>query len=191
MVVVPIVFCSIALGVSQLGSGHKLGRVSTKTLGYFVATSTISATLGMLLVQIVRPGDGFDPSDQAALLEQYRGDADEKRAMAEQQRFWPDVIVGTVSRNPLKDAVELNMIPIIVTAILFGVALASLRVDGSRGDKPDPIFCDIRILGGLGHIFCIVLHGIPTNTKGMPRVQSLGSACSGVVRCFLYYASND
>ena len=117
MVVVPIVFCSIALGVSQLGSGQKLGRVSTRTLGYFIVTSTISAALGLLLVQVVRPGDGFDPTDQTALLEQYRGEADEKRAMAEQQRFWPDVLVGIVSRNPLKDAVELNMIPIIAVTI--------------------------------------------------------------------------
>ena len=149
MVVVPIVFCSIALGVSQLGSGHKLGRVSTKTLGYFVATSTISATLGLLLVQIVRPGDGFDPADQAALLEQYRGDANEKRAMAEQQRFWPDVIVGTVSRNPLKDAVELNMIPIIVTAILFGVALASLPVE-----KAAPVNA---VLDGVGSAMVVIV----------------------------------
>ena len=132
MVVVPIVFCSIALGVSQLGSVKKLGRLSTKTLGYFVVTSALSAVLGLLLVDLVRPGEGFDTETQTRLLEQYRSEALEKQTLAEQERFWPDVIVSIVSRNPLRDAVELNMLPIIFSAILFGVALTRLDEETAK-----------------------------------------------------------
>lgn len=132
MVVVPIVFCSIALGVSQLGSVQKLGMLSTKTLGYFVLTSATAAVLGLVLADLIQPGDGIDPNDQSALMAQYRGEALAKQSLAEQERLWPDVIVGIVSRNPLRDAVELNMLPVIFSAILFGVALTRLSKDKVR-----------------------------------------------------------
>ena len=126
MVVVPIVFCSIALGVSQLGGANKLGRLTTKTFAYFVMTSAVASLVGVALVSLVRPGEGMDASEQSALIEQYRVEAQEKQNLAEQERLWPDVIVGIVSRNPLRDAVELNMLPVIFTAFVFGIALARL-----------------------------------------------------------------
>jgi DAACS family dicarboxylate/amino acid:cation (Na+ or H+) symporter len=126
MVVIPIVFCSIALGVSQLGGAQTLGRLTTKTFAYFVMSSALASLLGVILVSGVRPGEGMDASDQAALIEQYRSQAQEKQNLAEQEHFWPNVIVGVVSRNPLRDAVELNMLPVIFSALIFGVALAQL-----------------------------------------------------------------
>lgn len=131
MVVVPIVFCSIALGVSQLGAGEKLGRLTTRTLGFFVVTSGFAALIGLSLVTLLGPGHGFDPEAQSALLLQYGEEADQKRVLAEQERFWPDVIVSIVPRNPLRDAVELNMLPVIFAAIVFGVALARLPEETS------------------------------------------------------------
>lgn len=132
MVVIPIVFCSIALGVSQLGGAHKLGRLGTKTFAYFVMTSAVASLVGVVLVNLVRPGEGMDAQEQSALIEQYRGEAQEKQSLAEQERFWPDVMVGIVSRNPLRDAVELNLLPVIFTALLFGIALAQLPEKKTR-----------------------------------------------------------
>jgi DAACS family dicarboxylate/amino acid:cation (Na+ or H+) symporter len=89
-------------------------------------SSALASLLGVILVSGVRPGEGMDASDQAALIEQYRSQAQEKQNLAEQEHFWPNVIVGVVSRNPLRDAVELNMLPVIFSALIFGVALAQL-----------------------------------------------------------------
>lgn len=132
MVVVPIVFCSIALGVSQIGGRQTLGRLTTKAFGYFLVTSAVASVLGVFLVGVIRPGEGMDASDQAALIEEYRGEAQEKQSLAEQERFWPDVMVGIVSRNPLRDAVELNMLPVIFSALIFGVALARLPTEKTQ-----------------------------------------------------------
>ncbi len=132
MVVVPIVFCSIALGVSQLGAGKQLGRLTVRTFGAFIATSTIAALLGLALVNAFTPGAGFDPGDQAGLLERYGDEAQQKQALAAEERFWPDVVVGIVSRNPLRDAVEVNMLPVIFVAILFGAALSQLPAQQSK-----------------------------------------------------------
>ena len=149
MVVVPIVFCSIVLGVAQLGSFGKLGLISTKTLGYFVMTSAVSALVGLLLVDLVRPGDGFDQTTQQALMDQYGSAAIEKQEAAARERFWPDVVVGIVSRNPLRDAVELDMLPVIFSAIIFGVALTRLPEEKTRGV--------VDVLDGVGRAMVVVV----------------------------------
>src|SRR5688572_33314416 len=50
MVVMPLVFCSIALGVAGLGDLRKVGRVGTKAIGYFLITTFIAASFGLLMV---------------------------------------------------------------------------------------------------------------------------------------------
>src|SRR5918993_5606328 len=62
MIVVPLVFASIALGVAGLGDIRRVGRVGGKAIGYFLGTTALSATLGLILVSIVRPGDRLDPA---------------------------------------------------------------------------------------------------------------------------------
>lgn len=125
-VVVPIVFSSIVVGVARLDDVHELGRLSRKTLIYFVGTSLMSALLGLALVTAIRPGVGFDPEAQRALSEAFGREAAATTAQAEAESFWPDVVVGIVSRNPLRDAVELKMLPVIFSALIVGVALAMI-----------------------------------------------------------------
>src|SRR5918996_5957854 len=60
MIVVPLVFASIALGVAGLGDIRNVGRVGGKTLAYFFATTALSATLGLVAVSVVRPGEQID-----------------------------------------------------------------------------------------------------------------------------------
>lgn len=148
MVVVPIVFCSIALGVSNLGA-QKLGRLTTKTLGYFALTSAAASLLGVVLVYLIQPGEGMDAAEQSELMALYGTEAAATQSVAEQERVWPDVIVGIVSRNPLRDAVELNMLPVIFTAILFGIALTRLPEE-----KANPVNA---VLDGVGSAMVVIV----------------------------------
>jgi Na+/H+-dicarboxylate symporter len=63
MIVVPLVFTSIVLGVASLGEDlSRLGRIGAKTFGYYMATTALAVTVGLLLVNVVRPGDrGQEP----------------------------------------------------------------------------------------------------------------------------------
>ena len=58
MVIVPLVFASIVSGVASVGGGRNLGRLFSKTLGYYVLTSGLAALTGLLLVNAIRPGVG-------------------------------------------------------------------------------------------------------------------------------------
>ena len=56
MIVVPLVFASITLGVAGLGDIRKVGRVGGKALWYFLFSTVLSAAAGLAIVQIIRPG---------------------------------------------------------------------------------------------------------------------------------------
>src|SRR5690554_3764023 len=71
MVVVPLVFTTLALGVAGLGDLSKLGRVGGKTIGFFIFTTFLAATLGLTLANVIEPGGSIDPVVREALLEEY------------------------------------------------------------------------------------------------------------------------
>ena len=149
MVVIPIVFCSLSLGVARLGNVGKLGRLGVKTFGYFLVTSTISVIIGVVMVNALRPGDGFDPVTQGALMERFGGQAEQRAAIAGEGKFWPDMLVGIVSRNPIRDAAETQMLPVIFFAVLFGLALT--MIPRERADTT------IKVLEGIGDAMVVIV----------------------------------
>ncbi len=74
MTVVPIVFSTLTTGVAHLGDLKRLSRLGGWTFLCFCVLMMLAATVGLTLVQIVRPGSGFDPAVQARLLETYQGE---------------------------------------------------------------------------------------------------------------------
>jgi DAACS family dicarboxylate/amino acid:cation (Na+ or H+) symporter len=149
MVVIPIVFCSLSLGVARLGNVGKLGRLGVKTFGYFVITTTLSVTIGLILVNAFRPGEGFDRETQQALMERFGGQAEQNVTIAGQGDFWPDMLVGIVSRNPLRDAAETQMLPVIFFAILFGLALTMIPREQARPT--------MSVLEGVGDAMVVIV----------------------------------
>ena len=76
MTVVPLVFASITLGVAGLGDIRKVGRVGGRTLAYFLLSTTLSAALGLFLVNLFRPGDGLSDALREQLMATYRSQAE-------------------------------------------------------------------------------------------------------------------
>jgi Na+/H+-dicarboxylate symporter len=78
MVVVPLVFTSLVLGVSGLRDLTRLGRISTRTLGIFLATTVAAGALGMTLVNLVAPGESLDAEIRTGLMEEFSAPAAER-----------------------------------------------------------------------------------------------------------------
>ena len=68
MVVMPLVFASISLGVAGLGDIRKVGRVGGKAIGYFLATTALAATLGLIVVNASRPWERVSPETRTELM---------------------------------------------------------------------------------------------------------------------------
>ncbi len=133
LVVVPLVFASLAAGVARLGDVEKLGRLGARTLAFFLVTMSLSAVLGIFAMDVFRPGTGFDESARAGLVIG-SGEAVAKVESAAAARS-TDSLRGVVTeildaflpRNVLKAAVEMQMLPLVVFALVFGAALSLLE----------------------------------------------------------------
>jgi DAACS family dicarboxylate/amino acid:cation (Na+ or H+) symporter len=143
MTVVPLVFASITLGVAGLGDIRKLGRVGAKTLSYFLVSTTISAVIGLALVNLVRPGDGMDPVLREQLFETYRGQAEGLQAGGP-AAFGVNMFLAIVPRNPVEAMARMDMLAVIFFSIVFGAALTMIPKD-----RAAPM---VRVLEGLGDV---------------------------------------
>jgi DAACS family dicarboxylate/amino acid:cation (Na+ or H+) symporter len=132
MIVIPLVFASISLGVAGLGDLRQVGRVGGKSLGYFLVTTALAAALGIFAVRIFHPGSGIAPGVRAELLHTYAGEASAKMQVAASNTFGINTLVGIVTRNPVKSAVDLDLLGVIFFGLMFGTALTMLAPDRAR-----------------------------------------------------------
>jgi Na+/H+-dicarboxylate symporter len=129
MIVVPLVMASLIVGTASLGDIARLGRVGGKTITFYLATTTIAITIGLVLSNIVRPGRGVDEATQAQLMESYAGATGARIELAQEVPSIIDVLVNIIPRNPIGAAANGEMLPIIFFSVLFGAALALIQPD--------------------------------------------------------------
>lgn len=132
MVVIPLVFASISLGVVGLRDLRQVGRVGGKAIVYFLASTALATTLGLVLVSLVRPGDRVDPTVRVELIQTYAADATSTVEAAKHASFGIETLVNIVTRNPVKSAVEFDMLGIIFFSMMFGAALTLISADKAR-----------------------------------------------------------
>src|SRR5688572_5067589 len=82
MVVVPLIFSSLVVGIAGIGDIRKLGRVGLKSFGYTLVISAISVVIGLTLANTIRPGERIDPATAQGLEARYGSDATARVAAA-------------------------------------------------------------------------------------------------------------
>lgn len=132
MIVVPLVFASIALGVAGLGDLRRVGRVGAKAIAYFLVTTAMAAALGLVAVNIFKPGDQLPDNVRTELLATYANDASGKVEAAATSNFGIETVVNIVPRNPLKAAVDLDLLALIFFGFIFGTALTMIASDRAK-----------------------------------------------------------
>jgi len=141
---VPLVVASIALGVAGLGDLRRVGRVGGKAIAYFLITTAIAATLGLIGVNIVRPGLQLDTGVRQQLLDTYATDASSKVEAAATSNFGIETLVNFVPRNPVKAMVDLDLLALIFFAFIFGAALTMIATE-----RATPV---VRFLEGVNDV---------------------------------------
>lgn len=144
MIVVPLIFASITVGVAGLGDLRKIGRVGGKAVAYFLITTAIAATIGLVAVNIFRPGARLDETVRADLLQTYAGDASSRVEASRMTNFGVETIVNMVPRNPIKAAADLELLALIFFAFIFGAALTMIREE-----RAQPV---VRFLEGINDV---------------------------------------
>ena len=125
MLIVPLVFSSLVVGAASIGDPRDLGRIGIKTIAFYLVTTAVAITIGLLLGNFLQPGVGMAIGEGAAFS-------------APEAPSIKNVIMGLFPANPLKAAVDGNMLQIIVFALFLGV---SAVLAGEKG-KPFINFFD-------------------------------------------------
>ena len=105
MVVVPLVFSALTLGVVGLGDVRRLGRVGLCTLVFTLTLSVTSVAIGVVLVNTIRPGGGLDPQQREELRAHYAGSAGELVQKAKQAKSIRNTLLDMIPENPLQEMV--------------------------------------------------------------------------------------
>ena len=126
MVIVPLVFASLLVGVASLGDVRKLGRLGGKTLGLYLATTAIAVTIGLICANVIQPGNFMSEADRVSLLSQFSSAVGTQMTAAAQAPSTIDTVLSIIPTNPAASLSEGNMLQIIFFAIVFGVALTLL-----------------------------------------------------------------
>jgi Na+/H+-dicarboxylate symporter len=131
MIVVPLVFSSIFVGTASLGDLRKLGRIGAKTIVYYLVTTAVAITIGLVIANVAKPGAGLNPEIRAQLLKSYQGEAMKDLSLAKQAPRVIDVLTGIVPKNPIGSLAAGDMLQIIFFALMLGVAVT--MIPGGKG----------------------------------------------------------
>lgn len=125
MVVVPLLFSALLLGVNELGKAKGLGKIAIRTLGMTLIASAASVIIGVTLVNIIKPGEGFNlqnthieiPQDQIQTL----------KSFSEKAKSVKDIVIDLFTKNPVDSAaraLEGEIVAFMIFALLFGIGLS-------------------------------------------------------------------
>lgn len=120
MIVVPLIVASMIVGVASLGDARKLGRTAAKTVLFYAVTTGLSVLVGLVLVNLIRPGQGVENF----------GAAVPDIVLESQGKTLIDVLIGLIPANLFQAAAETDVLPLIVFSLLFGGVLVTIGRKG-------------------------------------------------------------
>jgi Na+/H+-dicarboxylate symporter len=127
MLVLPLLFSAIVVGVAEMGDLGSLGRIGWKTLLMTVVISAIAVLIGLGMVNALRPGDGVDPVLAQQLLTQYAEGAQGIVENAPEEVNLGQFFLDLVPRNVFTAAAENQILPFMVFAVFFGIGLVMVK----------------------------------------------------------------
>jgi Na+/H+-dicarboxylate symporter len=126
MVVIPLVATALFAGIARLGNLRRVSRLVVRTLAFFWGTALVAIAIGFMVGSIVLPQAAVSPEQQEALRAAAVADSGFIRQAAEDLPTGARFIVELIPANPVKAAVDGNLLPVIVFVTFFAVAAAAL-----------------------------------------------------------------
>src|SRR6202043_2788953 len=127
MMIAPVIFCTVVHGIASMSNLAKVGRVGLKALIYFEIVSTVALAIGLLVGEILKPGQGFN-IDPAALdphaVASYVTRAKEEGVVAHLLGIIPSTFVDAFAKG--------DLLQVLLVAILTGIAVSRLGELGQR-----------------------------------------------------------
>ena len=125
MLIAPVIFCTIVLGIGAIRQAAKVGRIGGLALGYFLVMSTVALTIGLVVGNLIHPGSGLELSDEL------RGQGSELASTAEAEGgSTVDFLLGLIPTTLLSALTEGSVLQALLLALLVGFAIQSMGRSG-------------------------------------------------------------
>ncbi len=176
MMIAPIIFCTVVHGIASIGDVKKLGRVGIKTIFYFEVVSTLALIIGLIVVNTLKPGEGFNVdvstlnTSDVAKVTGYAGEAKKISTV--------DFMMNIIPRTLVSAFTEGNLLQVVFVALLSAFALAAMGERGHiilRGiDRASEFFFGImRIVVQLAPIGAFGAMAFTVGSYGIASLQKL------------------
>lgn len=131
MLVVPLVFSALILGVADIGDVHTLGRLGKRTLLWIAGVTAIAVTIGLVLVNLIQPGHGLPP-ELGAQLQAEAASRTSSMIQRSTELRGIDLLVNIVPDNPVRAAANGDLIGVMFFALLVGIAIVAIRSESTQ-----------------------------------------------------------
>jgi aerobic C4-dicarboxylate transport protein len=121
MMISPVIFCTIVIGVGSVARAAKVGKVGTLAIGYFLIMSTVALAIGLVVGNILHPGDGLQLTD--ALRDEGQGQVAESTGTV-------DFLLGIIPTTLVSAFTEGSVLQTLLIALLTGFAIQALKGNG-------------------------------------------------------------
>lgn len=134
MIVIPLIFTAIVLGLADFRDIHKIGVVGLKTLLFTIVITTVSVIIGLVIVNLVQPGTGISPESRTELMNSLTSNQSVSSIIktAEESKSFVQIILDLIPRNPFVDIVYAfdpnyrggGLLALMFFSLIFGIAMA-------------------------------------------------------------------
>jgi aerobic C4-dicarboxylate transport protein len=182
MLIAPIVFATITVGIAKMGDLREVGRIGIRTLVYFEVVSTLALVIGLVVVNVLQPGRGLHVDPSAAL----------PSAAGAAPVGTVDFLMNVIPVTVVDGFVRGDILQVLVVSLLFGVALLS---QGDRGrmlvtaieQLSHTLFVIVGMIMRLAPIGAFGAMAFTVGRYGVGSLLSLGKLMAGVyVTCLLF-----
>ncbi|MHA6280434.1 dicarboxylate/amino acid:cation symporter [Salinimicrobium sp. CAU 1759] len=138
LIAVPLILASLIKGISDLKDISKLSKMGTRTILIYIGTTVIAVTIGLVMVNLIQPGDAISESTRNDLITSYEGDANVRIADAQRQKeagplqALEDLVPGNIFAAASDNG---NMLQVIFFAIFFGIGLILIPEETAKPVK--------------------------------------------------------
>jgi aerobic C4-dicarboxylate transport protein len=167
MVIAPIIFCTVVSGIAHIQDAKKVGRVGVKALLYFEVVSTFALIIGLIVGNVLQPGNGFGGKADAAAVETFAKQAGSMKSVDFVLNIIPDSVVGAFARG--------DILQVLLFSILFGFAIMAM---GKKGEALRSMIDDVA--HGVFGIIAIVMRAAPFGAFGA-MAYTIGKFGTGAI----------
>ncbi len=185
MLIAPIIFCTVVLGIAHVGDLKSVGRIGVKALVYFEAVTTFALIFGLIIGNLVKPGAGFNIDPQTLAT---GADAIAKKTNNGELPHTVEFLLNIIPHSVISAFAENALLQVLFFAVLFGLALAKF------GETGPPVI--LEFVDHMSHVFFTIIgwimrlapfgaFGAMAYIIGQYGIASLGSFGKLILCCYL------